>query len=194
MSDLPPAVGEPDAILLNRLRSRDAEAFRWLLDRYGGPLYSYLARRLRDRGAAEDLVAETMARVLRNIERYEPRGRFSSWLFTIAHRLSLDHLDRLRSAASGGQAVAVAGEESREPVSAERGPEGEAAGAELRDRLELALAALPEEQREVFLLKEYGGLTFAEIADAMDCPLSTALARMRYAVLKLRRDLEGFDV
>lgn len=182
---------DPDGALLERLRRREPEAFRWLLDRYGGPLYSYLARRLRDPSAAEDLVGETLVRVLKHIERYEPRGRFSAWLFTIAHRLALDYSLRARNRPEGGLGGSAA--EVREPVSAERGPEGEAAGRELRERLERALAALPEEQREVFFLREYGGLSFAEIADAMDCPLSTALARMRYAVLKLRRDLEGFD-
>lgn len=179
---------EPDQALLERLRRRDPEAFRWLLDRYGGPLFSYLARRLRDPSAAEDLVSEVLVRVLRHIDGYQPRGRFSAWLFTIAHRLSLDHLDRTR-----GRTEPLVGDPAEEPASPEKGPEREAAGSELRERLERALNSLPEEQRQVFFLREYGGLSFAEIADAMDCPLSTALARMRYAVLKLRRDLEGFD-
>lgn len=180
---------EPDEALLERLRRRDPQAFRWLLDRYGGPLFTYLARRLGDRAAAEDLLSDVLVRVLRHVERYQARGRFSAWLFTIAHRLCLDHLDRraLRAAPLPEE------EGDAEPVSPEAGPEREAASAQLRERLERALGALPAEQREVFYLREYGGLSFAEIADAMDCPLSTALARMRYAVLKLRRDLEGFD-
>lgn len=179
---------EPDEALLERLRRRDPQAFRWLLDRYGGPLFTYLARRLNDRTAAEDLVSEVLVRVLRHIDRYQPRGRFSAWLFTIAHRLCLDYTER-----RAAQPAFAGEEEAREPVSREPGPEGEAAGAELRERLGRALQGLPEEQREVFFLREYGGLSFAEIADAMDCPQSTALARMRYAVLKLRRELEGFD-
>lgn len=178
---------EPDEETIRRLRERDPEAFRWLVDRYGGPLFTYLARRLQDRSAAEDLVAEVLLRVLRHIDRYQDRGRFSAWLFTIAHRLCLDHRDRR----GAGNVVDTA---DVEPVSPEPGPERGAASAQARETIERALAALPAEQREVFLLREYGGLTFAEISDALDCPLSTALARMRYAVLKLRRDLEGFDV
>ena len=175
---------EPDAALLEGLRRRDPGAFRWLLDRWGGPLYTYLARRTGDRAAAEDLVSEVLVRVLSHIERYRSRGRFAAWLFTIAYRLCLDHLERRRPDA--GEAVV-------EPASAEPGPEREAFSAVAREKLERALADLPERQREVFFLREYGGLSFAEIADALDCPLSTALARMRYAVLKLRKDLEGFD-
>ena len=74
-------------------------------------------------------------------------------------------------------------------ASPERGPEREAADGEIRSRLEAAIAGLPEEQH----LQEYGGLTFAEIAGLLGCPLSTALSRMRYAALKLRGSLEGLD-
>jgi RNA polymerase sigma-70 factor (ECF subfamily) len=74
-------------------------------------------------------------------------------------------------------------------ASPEPGPEREAEAASARVRIGAALGRLPEDQREVFLLREFGGLSFSEIADAMDCPLSTALARMRYAVLKLRGEL-----
>ena len=75
--------------------------------------------------------------------------------------------------------------------SSEPGPSRAAESAETRERLARALLELSDEQREVFLLREYGGLSFKEIAAAQGCPLNTALARMRYALLKLRGRLEA---
>ena len=74
----------------------------------------------------------------------------------------------------------------------EPGPERRAQSHQVREGFAAAMARLPEEQREVFLMREYGGLSFAEISRAAGCPLGTALARMRYAVLKLRQDMEEF--
>ena len=70
--------------------------------------------------------------------------------------------------------------------------QGKAAILRSLQRFQQARAGLPEEQREVFLMREYSGLSFLEIAQALGCPLGTALARMRYAVLKLRKGLEDF--
>jgi RNA polymerase sigma-70 factor (ECF subfamily) len=171
----------------------DPEAYRDMVRIYGPKLFSYLACRLRSRDAAEDAYAEVWLRVWKALPSYEKRGRFQPWLFTIAHRLSLDMLES-EARRSSVPFDAEPGEGSL-PLSerldsGEPGPERSALARELWAKAAAALERLPEEQRQTFLLREYGGLSFAEIARAMDCPINTALARMRYAVLKMREAVE----
>ncbi|MCX5795156.1 MAG: sigma-70 family RNA polymerase sigma factor [Elusimicrobia bacterium] len=167
------------------IRAKDGEAFRELVAAHGPGLYSFLVYRLGDRTEADDAYAEVMIKIWQNAGRYEESGRFKAWLFTIAHRTALD---RLRKKAPVGLTEEL---ESR-AVSPEAGPDRQAESREVGESFEKALAGLPEEQREVFLMREYSGLSFTEIAKALGCPLGTALARMRYAVLKLRKGLEEF--
>lgn len=173
------------------LAGRHPAAIAKLLERYHRPLYSFLYHRIGDAAAAEDLLQELLVRVWRNRDRYEARGRLSAWLFTIARRLASDEL--AKRSARRTQPLEDALEDAPAPAEPLPGPEAQAAAGEGRGRIEAAIAALPGEQREAFLLREYGGLSFAEIAEAQGCPLGTALARMRYAVLKLRKALEDLD-
>ncbi|MBI5209039.1 MAG: sigma-70 family RNA polymerase sigma factor [Elusimicrobia bacterium] len=186
---------DSDEGLVERARSGDTGAFKAMIESHGPRLYSFLVGRLRSREAAEDAYAEAWMRVWKGLPAYRSRGKFLPWLFTIAHRLSLDVLER-ESRRPTLSMDAMPADEGLAPSerfpSGEPGPEREAMGRQAAARVRLVLDALPEEQRQVFLLREFGGLTFAQIADVMDCPLSTALARMRYAVLKLREELEEF--
>lgn len=171
-----------------KLRSGDPEALRLIMKRFQRPLLSFLCHMTGDRVSAEDLLQEVFVRVWRHRERYEAQEKLSGWLFTIARRLALDHLEK----AGRRQAIPIEEENLQERI-----PEPDAApdqvleGADLRRRIEDAIASLPEDQREVFLLREYGGMQFNEIARMTGAPLGTALARMRYAVLKLRKSLGG---
>jgi RNA polymerase sigma-70 factor (ECF subfamily) len=174
-----------DQQLAARIRAKDAEAFRTLVERHGPGLYSFLAYRLGSRADADDAYAEVMMKIWQNAERYEESGRLKAWLYTIAHRTALDRLRK-------GDSISLTAELEGTAASPEAGPERQAESRQVSERFQQALAALPEEQREVFLMREYSGLSFAEISKALGCPLGTALARMRYAVLKLRRELEEF--
>lgn len=167
------------------LQTGDPEALPRLFRRFQRPLLSFLYHQTGDRAAAEDLLQEAFVRVWRNRESYEPRGRLCGWLFTIARRLAIDFGEKRR--ARGGESLP---EELPDPRG---GPERAAEALISRERIDAAIAGLPESQREVFLLREYGGLSFAEIAELSGCPLSTALARMRYALLKLRKELGDLD-
>ncbi|MBI5622969.1 MAG: RNA polymerase sigma factor [Elusimicrobia bacterium] len=179
--------------LVKRAARGDPEAYRDMVTLYGPRLFSYLAARLRSREAAEDAYAEVWLRVWKALPSYESRGRFQPWLFTIAHRLSLDMLssESGRKSVSLDEPVEDGGVTLAERVgSGEPGPEREVLGRQEWARASAVLEGLPEEQRQTFLLREFGGLSFSEIARAMDCPLNTALARMRYAVLKMRSAVE----
>ncbi|MFH2203971.1 MAG: sigma-70 family RNA polymerase sigma factor [Elusimicrobiota bacterium] len=175
------------------LLSRNPDAVRKLIGRYQRPLFSYLYHRMTDVSAADDVLQEVFVKVWKNRDAYEARGSLAGWLFTIARRTALDHEDKIRRRRTASlDAAEGIGERERYADSAV-GPERLADSSAMGARIDAAVAALPEDQREVFLLREYGGLSFAEIARETGCPLGTALARMRYAVLKLRDKLGDLD-
>ncbi|MFH1618894.1 MAG: sigma-70 family RNA polymerase sigma factor [bacterium] len=186
-----------DASLIARFREGDQDAFRTLLERYRKPVYAYLARMTGDKSAAEDLFQELFMRFIRNISGYEERGKFTAWLFTSASHLALDYLKKAKRTGFALSLDKSYGEEGRslgESVkSSESGPEEVLLGAELGERLEEAIGRLSFEQKQVFFMREYSGLTFAEIAAALNVPLGTALARMSRATAKLRNELEKSD-
>lgn len=172
---------------LIRRCAADPDAFRELVARFRARLYSFLIH-LAGPQAADDVFQEVWLKVLRSAPSYEARGKAASWLFKIAHRAALDHLAR-RSRA--GEPAGLDDEAGRLSDPAPQ-PPAEAEARETRARLAAALASLPLEQREVFLMREYGGLAFREIAAELGVPLGTALSRMNYALGKLRISLEDY--
>jgi len=174
-----------DERLATRAKEGDQEAFEELVKRYQGRLLSYLRYRT-SQAVAEDVFQEICIKWWTHMKSYEPTGRFAAWAFTVARRALIDHSEkeRRRSFLPLDGVVEFAADPTPGPARA-------AESSELRRDLARALTSLNEDQREVFLLREYGGLSFKEIAAAQGCPLNTALARMRYAVLKLRGSLEA---
>lgn len=166
--------------LVRGLKAGESGAYERLVREYGDRLYRFCLRMV---GAteAEDVVQETFLRVHRSIGSYQPSGRFESWLFTIANHLALDAIRRRTAPMSEGA----------EPEDG-CGPEDELALREVQDALVRAVERLPVDQKQVFLLREEAGLSFKEIAEMMHCPLNTALGRMHYAMLHLRRSLKAF--
>ncbi len=162
----------------------DPGAIKMMLARYQRPLFSFLYHRVGDRMVAEDLLQEVFVKVWRGRSSYRRPGALAGWLFTIARNAAVDHMAKARLRRHG-----VLDDSAPEPG----GPEREVESAMSRERIDAAIQALPENQREVFLMREYGGLSFAAIAKALGCPLGTALGRMRYAVLKLRKELGDLD-
>ena len=176
---------ESDERLMLRFQKGEVRAFEELVRRHCTPVFSFLLRLTGDRGRAEDLCQETFLRVVRAAEAWEPRALFRTWLYAVARNQAQDEARRraFRRTEPEGDPAATAG------ASADPGPEEAAAGALLRPKLEAALASLPEEQREVFLLREHAGLRFPEIAEVTGVPENTVKSRMRYALEALRARL-----
>jgi RNA polymerase sigma-70 factor (ECF subfamily) len=176
---------ESDERLMLRFQKGEVRAFEELVRRHRTPVFSFLLRLTGDRGRAEDLCQETFLRVVRAAEAWEPRALFRTWLYAVARNQAQDEARRraFRRTEPDADAAAAAG------ASDEPGPEEAAAGALLRPKLEAALAALPEEQREVFLLREHAGLRFPEIAEVTGASENTVKSRMRYALEALRERL-----
>jgi len=181
---------ESDERLMLRFQAGDARAFEVLVRRHRTPVFSFLIRLTGDRARAEDLCQEAFLKVVRAAGDWEPRARFQTWLYAIARNQAVDEARRRAfrraEALDAAPAAAVASEDP--------GPDRSAEGALLRPKLEAALAALPDEQREVFLLREYAGLRFYEIATVTGVPENTVKSRMRYALEGLRARLAALGV
>jgi RNA polymerase sigma-70 factor, ECF subfamily len=180
---------DEDARLMIRYRDGDADAFAALYARHKGPLYRYLLRQVRNAGAAADLFQDVWSRLVATRGRYEARAKFATYLFHIAHNCTIDFFRRdriMRRSARPEEADAG----SMEPEVPEyQRPDGMAELAEQQSALLAAVAALPPEQRETFLLHEETGLTIEEIARVTDVGLETAKSRLRYAIRKLKKSL-----
>jgi RNA polymerase sigma-70 factor, ECF subfamily len=177
-------VQDHDAELMLRYRDGDAAAFSALYAHYKGPLYRYLLRHVRNAGAAADLFQEVWSHLIATRARYEPRAKFATFLFHIAHNCAIDFFRRdlnLRRESDAAIAEPEVPEHQR--------PDRVAEFAEQESALLAAVASLPQEQREAFLLREETGLSVEEIARITDVPVETAKSRLRYAVRKLQHSL-----
>lgn len=176
-----------EAQLLQRVAAGDRGApLEELYDRYERRVWAVGLRRLRDRGAAEDLVQETFVRLWRAAPRFDPeRGTVGALLMTIAYRAASD-LGRRRA----GETTVVSLD-----VDVADGPAEPHGGTEqeeqllLRDELQTALSALSDEQREILRLHFQEDLTQAEIASRLDLPLGTVKSRVFYGLRHLRATL-----
>lgn len=178
------SVAVTDEELVRRLRDGDAHAGHVLVERYVQPLLRYLNRLAGSEHAAEELHQQTWLSVLEHIDRFDARasvGGFKAWLFRIATNKAND-LWRSRGRESASR-EALRWIADAEVASADAGLQGSEQVLKLRHAIE----QLPEPQKQVLLLRYYGGLKFVEIAAMLGCPLNTALGRMHKAVLKLRQ-------
>jgi RNA polymerase sigma-70 factor (ECF subfamily) len=192
-----------DEQLMLAFKSGDARAFNTLVLRHRRPIYNFILRFVGQPQRAEDLLQETWLKVVRSRTDYQPKARFTTWAFTIARNLCVDQArkDQFRRTDSLDAPVGPLEGDGRalgDLVADEEGPAPDrvAHNRRIQPLIERALTALPDEQREVFLLREYHGIGFREIAQVTGVNENTVKSRMRYALEGLRRSLQssGVDV
>ena len=180
-----------DEELVSRSIGGDVESFNQLVLRWERPIYALAYRTLGREEDARDVCQETFLRAYRALSGFRGQAKFSSWLYRITLNLCRDWIRRQRrqpvaQAPEGVDLLDLATEttpaESIEDLVARR---------ELSHAVARAMASLPDEQRTAIILKEYHGLTFQEIADLLDCPLSTVKTRLYQGLTVLRRQLAG---
>ena len=169
-----------DSALMLRYKEGDVQAFEALYRRHNDSLYRYLLRLCRHRDTAEDLFQEVWGKIIKARERYRPTAKFTTFLYRVAHNCFIDHIRRNQRHQNTAD---IEPDTQQNPA---EGPEIEVERSLARRRLESALGDLPEEQRDVFLLHEEGGLNLDEIAHVTGANRETAKSRLRYAVNKLR--------
>ncbi|MCK6456438.1 MAG: sigma-70 family RNA polymerase sigma factor [Phycisphaerae bacterium] len=181
------------ADLIRRMQRRDETAFDALVEHFGGRLYGFLYRLTGSRDDAEELAQETLVRVVRMIGRYTDDGRFEGWLFRIAANLARDRARRMRRVPGRVEWSETDGLRDGGPglTGDQPGPDARMETREDVDRMNAALAKLPDGEREVILMRHFSNMSFREIAAAMQTPLGTALARAHRGLLRLRSMLES---
>ena len=191
---------DSDESLMLRYRDGDVRAFELLVTRHRKALFNFILRFVRDTAQAEDVTQETFLRLVKGADAYERQAKFTTWLYTIARNLCVDASRRgkHRRAASLDAPITSHGDEDGSATLLDLVADGGAAvdrqaqSRELAVRLRQAIEALPDEQREIFLLREVADLQFNEIANVVGCPENTVKSRMRYALEKLREALEEY--
>ena len=174
---------QADEELMLGVRRGDRDAFTALFQRHYARVHALCARLTGDAAAADDLAQDTFLRVLRLGSGFQARARFSTWLYRIARNVSIDHLQRVRRTA-------------HRDASALNGRPDETVDDPRLHTLELALALLPADRREVLVLSRYHDLPYAQLAEVLGCSEGAARVRVHRALSELKQivhDIESND-
>ncbi|HJZ10882.1 MAG TPA: sigma-70 family RNA polymerase sigma factor [Acidobacteriota bacterium] len=178
----------PDEQLVRDHLNGDSRAFEQLFDRYRAQVFQFALRMLSNRASAEEAFQEIFLRVYQKLDRYESKQRFAAWLFTVAHHVCIDELRKFKR-----RRWLLFGEKFVEPMD----PidlEGEISRNQMKERVATCLERLEANQKQVFLLRIHGNLLFREIAQMLNTPLNTILARYHQAVIALKKSLQQENV
>ena len=167
------------------------EAFDVVIDRHKDRIFSYILHIVKDEDLANDLFQETFVKTIMNIRegRYAENGKFSAWLTRVAHNLIIDHyrqlkVERLQSTDNTEVNILNRKELCEETI------EETMVTSQIHKDIRRLIKALPESQREVLMMRYYKNMSFKEIADLTKVSINTALGRMRYALINMRRIAE----
>jgi RNA polymerase sigma-70 factor (ECF subfamily) len=170
-------VPDEDARLMLAFQKGDRRAFETLFARYTPRVLTFLTRMVRDRGRAEELTQDVFVRIYNAKDRYEPKARFSTYLFGIAHNLALNELARAhRKHEQSRSDLTDLGAVDPAPSPVEK-----LVAERTRERLERALAALPERQRAAVLLRSEQGLDYEEIAGSLETTVASVKSLLHRA-------------
>ena len=184
-----------DRVLLNNYISGDRSAISELIERHSVRVRSYIGMMVKDDDVANDIFQETFIKAVKVIDegRYTDSGKFLSWVLRIAHNQVIDYFRSQKSAKTINESDA--GYNMLGTLRfAERTVEDNIISEQIEADVRRLVEHLPDEQREVVKLRYYSGLSFQEIADQTGVSINTALGRMRYALINLRKMIAENDI
>jgi len=191
-----PVQTDPDAALMLRAKRGDRAAFTELVEKYKQPVMNFIFRTLRDEAEAEDLAQNVFLQVYKSRARYKQTAKFSTWLFTIARNLCLNELRRRsrHPAESLEEAHAEHEDQPRQQFEDKKIilPADKLLHGELAQKIEEALAELPENQRTAILLCRQDELSYEEIAEVLDCSLSATKSLIHRGRETLKEKLKPY--
>jgi RNA polymerase sigma factor (sigma-70 family) len=166
----------------------DQSAIESLITRHRSKVYTYILLTIKNQQLAEDLFQETFIKVIQSLRggKYKDNGRFLSWVIRIAHNLIIDHFRKEKQMNSVSNDDTEVDLFNSKKLS-DKNIEEVIVSSQIRAELRGLINELPADQREVVLLRHYGELSFKEIADQTNVSINTALGRMRYALINLRK-------
>lgn len=180
-----------DKELVMRYQAGDVSCFQILVDRYQNKVYSYIMMLVRDRQLADDLFQDTFLKIIRTIKggAYKEEGKFIQFVMRIAHNLIIDYFRKEKRLPMVDPTKEdydmLANARMKDPSVEER-----IITEQIYDDLRKMINRLPDEQREVLNLRFYSDMSYKEIADVTNVSINTALGRMRYALINLRKIAE----
>ena len=177
-----------DQTLIEQFIAGNSKSFETLIERHKNRLFSYIVYTVKDRHKAEDIFQETCIKAITTMlnGRYSESGRFLPWVTRIAHNLIIDHFrqeKQLNICSTDSFSVPILNSSRYSEQTIEDELVQNQIYADVRNLIDY----LPDEQKEVILLRHYGDLSFKEIAEHTNVSINTALGRMRYALINLRR-------
>ncbi|SDB39909.1 RNA polymerase, sigma subunit, ECF family [Flavobacteriaceae bacterium MAR_2010_188] len=183
-----------DAVLVKNYINGNENSLSILITRHKQKIYSFIYSKVYDRDITEDIFQDTFIKVIKNLKlkKYNEEGKFLPWVMRIAHNLVIDHFrknNRMPKFDNAGEfnIFSVLGDPS---LNAER--------QMIKDQVELdvrrLIEELPEDQKEVLVMRIYRDMSFKEIADKTDVSINTALGRMRYALINLRKVIDKNNI
>jgi RNA polymerase sigma factor (sigma-70 family) len=177
-----------DYELIQKFISGEQSCFEELIHRHKNKVFAYISMYIRDQALVEDIFQDTFLKVIQSVKsgRYYDNGKFLSWVMRIAHNLVIDHFRRIK------QMNTISNDDYESDIFnsqrfSDSNIEDTLIRRQIRKDVRMLIGQLPEDQKEVVILRHYAGLSFKEIADVTDVSINTALGRMRYALINLRK-------
>ena len=176
-----------DQELVHSYINGDAEALSVLVMRHKNKLYSSIYLLVKDKYLAEDIFQDTFIKIIDTLKigKYTDEGKFLPWAMRIAHNLCVDHFRKIK------RSPAIKTSDDRDIFDtlnfSEAGADDRMMQGQTHDRVRKMLELLPEDQREVIIMRHYADLSFKEISVLTNCSINTALGRMRYGLINLRK-------
>ena len=177
-----------DYELVQRFIKGEQSCFEQIIHRHKNKVFAYISLYIRDQALAEDLFQDTFLKVIQSVRagKYFDNGKFISWVMRIAHNLIIDHFRRIK------QINTISNDDYESDLFnkkslAEDNVEDDMIKKQIHKDIRKMISHLPDDQREVVILRHYAGLSFREIADLTEVSINTALGRMRYALINMRK-------
>jgi RNA polymerase sigma factor (sigma-70 family) len=184
-----------DHELIEKFISGDQSSVEILILRHKNKVFGYISMYIRDQALAEDIFQDTFLKVIQSLKagRYQDNGRFISWVMRIAHNLIIDHFRREK------QMNVISNDDYESDIFnsrklCEANVEDVIVKRQVIKDVRRLIQMLPEDQREVVILRHYTGLSFKEIADITNVSINTALGRMRYALINIRKMMDENNI
>ena len=180
-----------DYELIMRFIKGEQSCFEHLIHRHKNKIFAYISLYIRDQALAEDIFQDTFLKVFQSVKagKYSDNGKFLSWVMRIAHNLIIDHFRRIK------QMNTISNDNYESDIFnskrfAEDSIEDDMIKQQIHKDVRKMISSLPDDQREVVILRHYADLSFKEIADITGVSINTALGRMRYALINMRKLIE----
>jgi RNA polymerase sigma-70 factor, ECF subfamily len=184
---------DEDRALIEAVIAGDASAYRGLVERYEQRIYSVVYGMVRNQEDARDLAQDAFIKAYKNLHRFRLESSFYTWLYRIAMNVCIDFHRRrkLRRTEEFDEGIGARGSDGAiDPMHRKLDPSKDLERKQLRGRIMAAMDELPEEQKQIVVLREIDGMSYKEIAEVLDIPEGTVMSRLFYARKKLQASLK----